>query len=210
MQGLFFAYFSGFILRVYAVILIVMILDKDAQWITGARRVESPNYDDRPESVEIDLLVVHSISLPPNQYGENYIDALFTNTLDPASHPYFEDISKLKVSAHVLIRRDGELVQYVPFSKRAWHAGVSGFRGRGRCNDFSIGIELEGCDEEPFESVQYERLADLVTVLMIAYPGISSSHVVGHSDIAPGRKTDPGPFFDWHYFRSLLGSFNDN
>ena len=184
-----------------------MKLDKKAEWLLGVERVESPNYDERPLGLTVDLLVVHSISLPPRQYGGEYIEALFTNTLDPKIHPYFEEISGLRVSAHVLIRRDASVIQFVPFSKRAWHAGVSCIGGRERCNDFSIGVELEGCDEDPYERSQYECLAELVAVLSSAYPGISSDRIVGHSDIAPGRKTDPGPFFDWHYFRTLLGSF---
>ena len=183
-----------------------MKLDHESEWIADVARAVSPNADARPKDIEINLLVIHSISLPPKQYGGDYIEALFTNSLDSSLHPYFEGIAGLKVSAHVLVRRDGSFVQFVPFSKRAWHAGVSHFDGRERCNDFSIGVELEGCDDEPFELIQYKRLAALTTLLIDAYPSISHDRIVGHSDIAPGRKTDPGPYFDWHYFRSLLGS----
>lgn len=173
-------------------------------WIAPARYVVSPNCDARPEGGAIDLLVVHGISLPPREYGGPWIDALFTNTLDPAAHPYFQDVFDRRVSAHVLIRRDGEVVQYVPFDRRAWHAGVSCFDGREACNDFSIGIELEGCDDEPYEPAQYRRLAELARLLMAAYPGIKRERIVGHSDIAPGRKTDPGHIFDWNRLYTLL------
>jgi AmpD protein len=147
------------------------------------------------------LLVVHAISLPPGQFGGGGVIALFTNCLDPAEHPYYKAIHEVKVSAHFFIRRDGELIQFVSTEQRAWHAGVSSWRGREGCNDFSIGIELEGCDTLPFEAVQYERLADLVKVLRERYP---IEEVVGHADIAPGRKTDPGPFFDWEMLRRQL------
>lgn len=173
-------------------------------WLKGVRRVVSPNYDERPSETEINLLVVHGISLPPGEFGGPYIDELFTNTLNPSQHPYFKEIDGLRVSSHVLIRRDGEIVQYVPFHKRAWHAGQSCFAGRERCNDFSIGIELEGSDDQPYEHVQYLRLAAVIRAAMRRYPGIVREHVVGHSDIAPGRKSDPGPFFDWRYLRRLL------
>jgi AmpD protein len=175
-------------------------------WLDQARRAESPNCDARPPGAEIDLLVVHGISLPPREYGGPYIEALFCNCLDPAAHPYFATIAGLKVSAHLLIRRDGDLVQFVQFGQRAWHAGASCFAGRERCNDFSIGIELEGCDDESYETVQYQRLAEVVQALLEIYPAIRPERIVGHSDIAPGRKSDPGPAFDWAYFRQLLGS----
>ena len=173
-------------------------------WLNEARRVESPNCDARPADGEISLLVVHGISLPPRQYGGPYIEQLFCNCLAPDAHPYFAAIADLQVSSHLLIRRDGELVQFVPLDKRAWHAGVSCFEGRERCNDFSIGIELEGCDDEAYEAAQYERLAEVCRSLMQQYPGITLEHIVGHCDIAPGRKTDPGPAFDWEQFRQLL------
>ena len=163
-------------------------------WLVDARHVPSPHHDCRPEDEKPTLLVVHNISLPPGEFGGPWIDALFTGTIDPDAHPFFAEIAHLRVSAHCLIRRDGEIVQYVPFDKRAWHAGVSSYHGRERCNDFSIGIELEGCDTMPFEPAQYERLAVLIVELERRFP---IEAVVGHSDIAPGRKTDPGPFFDW-------------
>ncbi len=169
-----------------------------------ARQVDSPNCDARPEPAVVDLLVVHGISLPPGQFGGPHIDALFTNALDPAAHPYFRDICALRVSAHLLIRRDGELVQYVPFTRRAWHAGVSCFGGRERCNDFSIGIELEGTDETAYTAAQYRVLSAVTRALMQAYPGIDRGRIVGHCDIAPGRKSDPGPAFEWaRYFDAL-------
>jgi AmpD protein len=170
-----------------------------------ARQVPSPHCDDRPAGNVIDLAVVHGISLPPGEFGGPWIDALFTNTLDPEAHPYFREIHQLKVSAHLLIRRDGELVQYVPFHKRAWHAGVSSFLGRERCNDFSVGIELEGCDDRPYEPVQYARLGEVLAALMRAYPAINPARIAGHCDIAPGRKLDPGPFFEWPRLYALLG-----
>lgn len=172
--------------------------------LNGARYLASPNCDDRPAGEQPSLLVIHGISLPPGEYGGPWIDALFTNTLDPQAHPYFAGIHQLRVSSHLLIRRDGEVVQYVPFHQRAWHAGVSSYQGRERCNDFSIGIELEGCDEEPYAAVQYQRLAACVAALLAAYPGLSRKRITGHSDIAPGRKSDPGPHFHWHHFHRLL------
>ncbi len=153
----------------------------------------------------VDLVVVHGISLPPGEFGGPWIDALFTNTLDPDAHPYFRAIADLRVSAHLLIRRDGDLAQYVPFHRRAWHAGASNFAGRSRCNDFSIGIELEGADRIPYDDRQYSRLAAVVAVLRTTYPTLAPDRLVGHADIAPGRKTDPGPAFDWARLRRLLG-----
>ena len=173
-------------------------------WISAARRIDSPNADDRPDSERISLIVVHSISLPPGKFGSDDIVRLFTNTLDPHAHPYFLPISKMRVSAHFLVRRSGELLQFVSCLQRAWHAGVSAYKGRDRCNDFSIGIELEGCDDLPFEHAQYEQLVDLIGELRVAFP---IEAVVGHSQISPVRKTDPGPCFDWHrleIFDSLL------
>ena len=172
-------------------------------WLAGATHIPSPNCDDRPDS-RIDLLVIHCISLPPGRYGGPFIAQLFTNRLDAAAHPYFQEIVGMRVSAHLLIRRDGSLLQFVPFNKRAWHAGESCFCGEQRCNDFSIGIELEGTDEEQFAPVQYERLAEVTRALMQAYPGIVTDRIAGHSEIAPGRKSDPGPGFDWHRYRRLL------
>lgn len=181
-----------------------MIIGNDDGWLSNARWVESPNCDARPLDAEISLLVVHGISLPPGQYGGPYIEQLFCNCLAADAHPYFAEIAELKVSSHLLIRRDGELVQFVPLNKRAWHAGVSCFEGRECCNDFSIGIELEGCDDEAYEPAQYECLAGLCRTLMQRYEDITPDRIVGHSDIAPGRKTDPGPAFDWDLFKQLL------
>ena len=165
--------------------------------ITDARQVPSCNCDARPGSAEPDLIVLHGISLPPGEFGGPEIEALFTNCLDWDAHPYFADIRGLEVSAHLLIRRDGELVQFVPLTMRAWHAGESSFCGRPACNDFSIGIELEGADETPYDERQYAVLECVLRGLMAAYSGISVREIAAHSDISPGRKTDPGPAFDW-------------
>ncbi len=169
----------------------------------AARHVPSPNADERPAGSRIELVVIHAISLPPGEFGGDAIERLFTNTLPSDRHRYFEAIAGLRVPAHFLIRRDGALVQFVSCLLRAWHAGVSCWNGRDRCNDFSIGIELEGCDDRPFESAQYERLGALLAGLRRRYP---VTGVVGHSDIAPGRKTDPGPCFDWHRVSGSLPS----
>jgi AmpD protein len=158
------------------------------------RDVRSPNHDARPPGVEVSLAVVHAISLPPGQFGGDAIERLFTNRLDPAAHPYYESIAHLRVSSHFLVRRDGALVRFVPVERRAWHAGASSWRGRSRCNDFSIGIELEGADDAPFEDAQYAALAALLLQLRAELP---LRAIAGHSEIAPGRKTDPGPRFDW-------------
>jgi AmpD protein len=174
--------------------------------LDGARLHPSPNHDERPPGTDIDVVVVHGISLPPGVFGGDAIHRFFTNTLEASGHPFFAEIQGLRVSAHLLIRRGGEMVQFVPFHRRAWHAGVSRFQGRERCNDFSIGIELEGVDDIPYEKAQYLVLADVVTALQTAYPSISPDRIAGHCDIAPGRKTDPGPAFDWNRFRSLLGT----
>jgi AmpD protein len=172
-------------------------------FLQGVRFIPSPNCDERPPEVEFDipLLVIHNISLPPRQYGGNEIIDFFTNRLHVKAHPYFELIADLRVSAHFLIRRDGEIIQFVSCNKRAWHAGVSVWRDRIRCNDFSIGIELEGSDDDPFTDIQYRRLAELTRALQAAYPIVD---IVGHADIAPVRKTDPGPHFDWARYRALL------
>ncbi len=177
-----------------------------AGWLSPARRLASPNCDERPQDCAVELVVVHGISLPPGEFGGPWIDALFTNALDADAHPYFREIADLQVSAHVLIRRNGEVVQYVPFDRRAWHAGQSCFAGRERCNDFSIGIELEGSDDQPYETVQYQVLAEVCQALFASYPGLSSQRMVGHCDIAPGRKTDPGPHFEWLRLRELLAA----
>lgn len=175
-------------------------------WLEGVRHVVSPNCDARPADAVIDLLVIHGISLPRGEFGGPHIEALFTNTLDPAAHPGFEEIRGLCVSAHVLIRRDGALIQFVPFHERAWHAGESCFENRTHCNDFSIGVELEGADDLPYEDAQYRALAGLIQTLMRHYPGITPARIAGHSDIAPGRKTDPGAHFDWPRLRALITS----
>ncbi|CDL87804.1 1,6-anhydro-N-acetylmuramyl-L-alanine amidase AmpD [Xenorhabdus cabanillasii] len=172
-------------------------------WIDDARKVTSPHYDLRPEGEIPSLLVIHNISLPPGKFGGPYIDQLFMGTLNPNEDPFFEEIKGLCVSAHCLIRRDGEVVQYVPFDKRAWHAGVSCYCDRETCNDFSIGIELEGTDYEPFTEIQYFKLVEVTQLLIKQYPDIRNN-ITGHSDIAPGRKTDPGPYFYWEHYRQLL------
>lgn len=169
-----------------------------------ARQQPSPNFDPRPLTDEISLLVIHCISLPPEQFGGEFIEQLFCNRLDPDEHPYFREIHQLRVSAHLLIRRDGELLQFVAFDQRAWHAGVSSFQGRERCNDFSIGIELEGSVNQAFSDDQYRQLARVSRLLLEAYPRLNQANIVGHSDIAPDRKTDPGPYFDWKKFRRML------
>ncbi|HVW68269.1 MAG TPA: 1,6-anhydro-N-acetylmuramyl-L-alanine amidase AmpD [Steroidobacteraceae bacterium] len=174
--------------------------------LVGVRQVLSTHFDARPSNVLPELIVVHGISLPPLEFGGPWIDQLFTGTLNRGrdAHPYFQQMPPGRVSAHVLIRRDGLIAQYVPFGERAWHAGKSEYRGRAACNDYSIGIELEGADEVPYEEAQYVQLARVVRALLAAYPSLSSEHITGHSDIAPGRKTDPGPAFDWARFRGLL------
>ncbi|HDG1666375.1 TPA: 1,6-anhydro-N-acetylmuramyl-L-alanine amidase AmpD [Kluyvera ascorbata] len=182
-----------------------MQLDKG--WLVGVRHVPSPHHDGRPEDEAPSLLVVHNISLPPGQFGGPWIDALFTGTIDPDADPFFAEIAHLRVSAHCLIRRDGEIVQYVPFDKRAWHAGVSSYHGRERCNDFSIGIELEGTDTLAYTDEQYQQLAALTQLLIREYPAIADN-MTGHCDIAPVRKTDPGPAFDWARFRTLVTPSN--
>jgi len=179
-------------------------IDTASGLVATARQVPSPNCDARPDGTQPDLIVIHGISLPPGEFGGPWIDALFSNTLDPAAHPYFQAIHRLRVSSHLLIRRDGELVQYVPLHHRAWHAGVSCHGGRERCNDFSIGIELEGSDDLPYEPVQYQVLAELIAALRAAYPSLAAGQIAGHSDIAPGRKTDPGPGFEWPRLYALL------
>lgn len=170
-------------------------------WLDTAEKIPSPNQDTRPDNTAIELLVIHNISLPPNQYGGNGVIQLFTNCLNPEEHPYYKDIYQRRVSAHFFIRRDGALIQFIACLNRAWHAGVSSWRGRENCNDFSIGIEMEGSDSDSFELNQYETLNQLIEALERAYP---ITGIVGHSDIAPGRKTDPGDFFDWDKVKSHL------
>jgi AmpD protein len=176
----------------------------DQHWLTDITRMPTLNFDDRSDPEDISLLVIHCISLPPGEFGNHYIDQLFCNQLDPDEHPYFKDVYQLKVSAHLLIKRDGSCVQYVPFNKRAWHAGKSAYEGREQCNDFSIGIELEGTELVDYTDQQYVRLAEVVHVLLVAYPKLSTQRITGHSDIAPGRKTDPGASFDWQRLLGLL------
>lgn len=176
----------------------------DQGWLSTATVLASPNVDPRPDKSDISLLVIHNISLPPGQFGGGHVAELFTNTLDPNTHPYFAEIANLKVSAHLLIDREGVVIQFVPFDQRAWHAGVSAFAGRPACNDFSIGIELEGTDTDPYTHLQYECLVKITQCLIAEYPALSSERVAGHSDIAPDRKTDPGPAFDWAHFKALI------
>ncbi|MEM8984248.1 MAG: 1,6-anhydro-N-acetylmuramyl-L-alanine amidase AmpD [Pseudomonadota bacterium] len=174
-----------------------LAVDPQSGLVAPCRQVASVNCDSRPPGVEPELFVIHCISLPPGEFGTGYIDALFTNALDPAAHPYFATIASLTVSAHFLIARTGHLTQYVPVSKRAWHAGQSQYCGRDACNDFSVGIELEGTDSSGYADAQYATLNALASVLRAAIPSLAGGYAVGHADIAPGRKTDPGSGFDW-------------
>lgn len=174
--------------------------------VNAARWCPSPNFGPRPEGAGISLLVIHNISLPPGQFGGDAIEQFFCNQLDPATHPYFQTIAGMKVSSHLLIRRDGTPVQFVSLLDRAWHAGRSSFQGEQECNDFSVGIELEGADDIPYTPAQYQALADLSRLIMGAWPAITPDRITGHSDIAPGRKTDPGPAFDWPRYRRLLAA----
>ena len=170
------------------------------------RQIESPNRDPRPPGVDAELIVVHGISLPPGEYGGPWIERLFTNDLPADQHPYFAQVCRLRVSSHLVIDRDGALTQFVSFNERAWHAGPSSYNGRPACNDFSIGVELEGCDTEAYEPAQYTALAEAVAALCRAYPKLSPLRLEGHSNIAPGRKTDPGPAFDWPLARRLVNA----
>ena len=176
----------------------------DNHWLSQVIITPSPNCDERPIAEDISLIVVHCISLPPEQFGGCYIDQLFCNQLNPDQHPYFKAIHQLKVSSHLLIKRTGEIVQYVPFNKRAWHAGISAYKGREKCNDFSIGIELEGSETQAYTDLQYQQLALVSKTLLANYPRLSSEGITGHSDIAPGRKTDPGDTFNWNTLLSAL------
>jgi len=165
--------------------------------IRPATQCPSPNQDERPEGSEPELVIIHGISLPPGEFGGPYIESLFTNCLDCTAHPYFREIEGMQVSSHLLVRRDGELIQFVPFERRAWHAGLSQFRGRSCCNDYSIGIELEGTDDTPYTDEQYKQLVAVIQAIIATYPKISARRIAGHCDVAPGRKTDPGPAFNW-------------
>ncbi len=173
-------------------------------WLTDIQHIPSPNTNPRPDEQDISLLVIHCISLPPQQFGGDYISQLFCNQLNPQVHPYFKSIYQLQVSAHLLIRREGQIIQYVPFNQRAWHAGVSCYQGRDNCNDFSIGIELEGTETLAYTDTQYQQLAGVIQVLFANYPTLTSEHITGHSDIAPQRKTDPGNAFSWKKLHTLL------
>lgn len=173
------------------------VVSPGAGLLRPAQQCPSPNQDARPQDTELRLIIVHGISLPPGEYGGDSIEAFFTNTLDCEAHPYFQEIEGLRVSSHLLIRRDGRVVQFVPFERRAWHAGESTFRGRNCCNDFSIGIEMEGVDDLPYADAQYEQLPQVIRAITTAYPSISARCIAGHCDVAPGRKSDPGPAFDW-------------
>ena len=183
-----------------------LVVDAASGWCAGARHLPSPNHDARPPDCEVELLVIHAISLPPGEFGGGFIDDLFRNRLDTTAHPYFAGLSGLRVSAHFFIDRRGEITQYVSTHLRAWHAGVSRFAERERCNDFSIGIELEGADDSAFTDVQYDHLIALTRAVMAAYPAITPARIAGHGDIAPGRKTDPGPHFDWRRYRTALSA----
>jgi AmpD protein len=180
--------------------------DVEGGLMRGVPQIASPNCDPRPAGVAPEIIVVHGISLPPGEFGGPWIDRLFTNTLPPGAHPYFAEIATLRVSSHLCIRRDGALTQYVNFMDRAWHAGQSSYNGREACNDFSIGVELEGTDTVPYELSQYQTLAHIVAALCAAYPALVPARLVGHSDIAPGRKSDPGPAFDWTLARRLIAA----
>jgi AmpD protein len=175
----------------------VFSVDNDSGLLAPARQLSSPNRDERPAGTEPSLLLVHGISLPPGEYGTGAIEALFLNRLDFDAHPYYAEIRGLEVSSHLLIDRRGDVTQFVPFNERAWHAGASFFRGRSRCNDFAIGVELEGTDTTPYTAAQYAALTGVSVAIMEAYPAISPRTIAAHSDVAPGRKTDPGPAFDW-------------
>jgi AmpD protein len=183
-----------------------MQIDLETGLMRDVRHIASPNHDSRPAGIEADLIVVHGISLPPGEFGGPWIDRLFTNSLPVEMHPYFAEVGSLRVSSHVVVARDGAVTQYVAFTERAWHAGKSIYQGREACNDFSVGVELEGADTLPYEAAQYVALAQVVAALCAAYPGLSPDRLVGHSDIAPGRKTDPGPAFDWSRARRLIAT----
>jgi len=184
-------------------------IDADGR-LDSARWLGSTNADDRPHGVTPDLLIIHNISLPPGHFGGPWIEQLFQNRLETDAHPYFAGLVGLRVSAHLLIRRDGELLQFVELHRRAWHAGRSDFQGRPECNDYSIGIELEGSDLQPFSPIQYERLARVSAIIRRRYPAITFDRITGHQDVAPGRKTDPGPAFDWTRFRAELSRRESN
>ena len=176
-------------------------------WLNIAQKIPSPNFNRRPENTGVSLLVIHNISLPPGEFGGGFVQQFFQNTLDARTHPYFETIASLQVSAHLFIERDGKVTQFVSFADRAWHAGASSYDGVANCNDYSIGIELEGTDDQPYTDAQYSQLAKVTRQLLLTYPTLTPERIVGHEHIAPGRKTDPGPCFDWsRYFAQLANS----
>ena len=176
-------------------------------WLNIAQKIPSPNFNRRPENTGVSLLVIHNISLPPGEFGGGFVQQFFQNTLDTRAHPYFETIASLQVSAHLFIERDGKVTQFVSFADRAWHAGASSYDGVTNCNDYSIGIELEGTDDRPYTEAQYSQLAKVTRQLLLTYPTLTPERIVGHEHIAPGRKTDPGPCFDWsRYFAQLANS----
>ena len=181
-----------------------MKIDKTTGLLDQADYIPSPNVDERSGEQPTDLIVIHNISLPPGQFGDDWVQALFTNTLPADADPYFAEICDLRVSSHLYIRRNGQIIQFVPFHQRAWHAGVSCFQQKTACNDFSIGIELEGTDELPYEEAQYQQLAETIKTLSSSYADLRLERITGHCDIAPERKTDPGPAFDWHKLQQLL------
>jgi AmpD protein len=183
-----------------------VVVDLPTGLLRGVRQVLSPHFDARPDGMRPELIVVHGISLPPDEFGGGWVERFFCGNLPPAAHPYFSSIAGVRVSAHALIARDGAITQFVPFHGRAWHAGASRYEGRERCNDFSIGIELEGADTTPYTDAQYVSLVSVVRSLCAAYPGLAPARLVGHSDIAPGRKSDPGPAFDWTRLRAAVES----
>jgi AmpD protein len=183
---------------------LILRVNQESGLVDGARQVSSPNCDERPIACAPELIIIHGISLPPGEFGGPWVDRFFTNQLDATEHPYFEEIAELQVSSHLLIRRNGELVQYVPLHRRAWHAGESCYAERERCNDFSIGIELEGTDTLAYTDRQYTALCETICALRTAFDSLASAPIVGHSDVSPGRKTDPGPAFDWRRFREQL------
>ena len=181
-----------------------MKIDTSIGILEEAELIPSPNCDDRPNDKKVKLLVIHNISLPPGEFGGPYINQLFCNQIDPEEHPFFDEIKDLRVSSHLLIRRTGEIIQYVPFHKRAWHAGISEFDGETCCNDFSIGIEMEGTDDLPYEEIQYQKLAEVTREIINKHPNISKDQITGHCHIAPNRKTDPGDAFDWKKYKKMI------
>ncbi|WP_439238670.1 1,6-anhydro-N-acetylmuramyl-L-alanine amidase AmpD [Lonepinella sp. BR2919] len=174
-------------------------------WLKNIRHLKSPHFDKRPDPQDISLLVIHYISLPPEQFGGNFVDDFFLGKLNPTAHPYFKEIYQVRVSAHFFIERNGRITQYVSLQDRAWHAGLSNFQGRDKCNDYSVGIELEGSNEQPFTEQQYAKLTQLTQQIMALYPQITTDRIVGHCDIAPERKIDPGQYFEWDKYLKSLG-----